>query len=153
MHHRYNVAAWRDWIVLRCRATPVPAQRYLRVGKAIRVMRNHKLLTKVFSDDDVTIKATLLIVKVRNGSVLRASVLLRPDASSQALEGWCGSGGLRTLAVAKKLGVVFGVPPPRSSLTKFVAGHVLYVLEYERVILVEVRIGRSSHVPQQFHAS
>ena len=39
--------------------------RYLRVDKAIRVMRNHKLLAGVFSNDDVTIKATLLIVKVR----------------------------------------------------------------------------------------
>ncbi|CAN0469457.1 unnamed protein product, partial [Hapterophycus canaliculatus] len=38
--------------------------RYLRVGKAIRVMRNHQLLAGIFPDDDVTIKATLLIVKV-----------------------------------------------------------------------------------------
>ena len=34
------------------------------MGKAIRIMRNHKLLSSVFSNDDVTIKATLLIVKV-----------------------------------------------------------------------------------------
>eukprot|EP00903_Cladosiphon_okamuranus_P006121 g6025.t2 len=49
--------------------------RYLRVGKAIRVMRNHKLLTKVFSDDEVTIKATLLIVKVV-GVVMMTSAII-----------------------------------------------------------------------------
>eukprot|EP00752_Nemacystus_decipiens_P007555 g6749.t1 len=49
--------------------------RYLRVGKAIRVMRNHNLLSKVFSDDDVTIKATLLIVKVV-GVVMMTSAII-----------------------------------------------------------------------------
>ncbi|CAN0146216.1 unnamed protein product, partial [Ectocarpus sp. 4 AP-2014] len=49
--------------------------RYLRVGKAIRVMRNHKLLSSIFSNDDVTIKATLLIVKVI-GVVMMTSAIL-----------------------------------------------------------------------------
>lgn len=39
--------------------------RYLRVSKAIRVMRNHKLLASIFSNDDFTVKTILLSVKVR----------------------------------------------------------------------------------------
>ncbi|CAM9604592.1 unnamed protein product [Pylaiella littoralis] len=49
--------------------------RYLRVGKAIRVIRNHQLLTSIFSNDDVSIKATLLIVKVV-GVVMMTSAIL-----------------------------------------------------------------------------
>lgn len=40
-------------------------------------MRNHKLLVSIFSNDDVTIKATLLIVKVNRRLLMGAEGISR----------------------------------------------------------------------------
>lgn len=39
-------------------------RRYLRLGKVTRVMRNHRLLDKIGSFNDVTVNAALLGLKV-----------------------------------------------------------------------------------------
>lgn len=58
-------------------------------------MRNHKLLASIFSDDDVTIKATLLIVKVNRRLLMGGQVFSRrilQVASFYSYQGVCGCG-------------------------------------------------------------
>lgn len=85
--------------------------RYLRLGKAIRVMRNHRLLQRLLNSDDVTVKATLLVVRVSAACRKRRQSVKNSAGNSQRFiiisgnsTAWLVSGRVAIMALVATLG-------------------------------------------------